>query len=216
MPPLRTNYPPALILDHSLLPRSDMAFDGIDSIDDNGRSASVARLVLGRIDTKREVLMNPRLRRSLARLAPIAAPSLWISVITAILLMAGCAAESQSNGHVGLYAPGSKTDEDVDRELKFDARVQSYTAEGDKLVVNVNESFASAPPGIQQRALGHWYSLWQAARTPQNSKPQKDLEVVVRFEGNELAKWTRDEGFKPVQRAKAKGEDEDESDAESE
>jgi hypothetical protein len=122
-------------------------------------------------------------------------------MITAMLLMAGCGgADSHSNGHVGLYSPGSKTDEDVDKELKFDARVQNYSAEGDKLVVNVNESFASAPPGIQQRALGHWYSLWQAARTAQNSKPQKDLEVVVRFEGNELAKWTRDERVQAVQR----------------
>ena len=138
--------------------------------------------------------------------------------IAAFLLCAGCGggSDSRSNGHVGLYAPGSKTDEDVDRELKFDARVQNYTAEGDKLVVNVNESFASAPQGIQQRALGHWYSLWQAARTPQNTKPQKDLEVVARFDGNDLAKWTRDEGFRPVQRAKAKDEDDDESDAESE
>ena len=161
--------------------------------------------------------MNLRWRSSKARLAPILGLSMWIMLITAILLMAGCSAsDSQSNGHVGLYSPGSKTDEDVDKELKFDARVENYSAEGDKLVVNVNASFASAPPGIQQRALGHWYSLWQAARTPQNSKPQKDLEVVVRFEGNELAKWTRDEGFKPVQRAKAKGDDDDESDAEAE
>ncbi|HEV8486201.1 MAG TPA: hypothetical protein VGV87_21845 [Blastocatellia bacterium] len=162
--------------------------------------------------------MNLRLRPSLARLAQIVGPSLCITLISATtLLMAGCSGgDSQSNGHVGLYSPGSKTDEDVDKELKFDARVQNYTTEGDKLVVNVNESFASAPPGIQQRALGHWYSLWQAARTPQNSKPAKDLEVVVRFEGNDLAKWTRDEGFRPVQRAKAKDDDEDESDAESE
>ena len=161
--------------------------------------------------------MNLRMRPSKARLAPIVGPSLCITLITAVLLMAGCSGgDSQSNGHAGLYSPGSKTDEDVDKELKFDARVENYSAEGDKLVVNVNASFASAPPGIQQRALGHWYSLWQAARTPQNSKPQKDLEVVVHFEGNELARWTRDEGFKPVQRAKAKGDDDDESDAEAE
>ena len=141
----------------------------------------------------------------------------WALPIAALLLAVACSGgDTQSNGHVGLYSPGSKTDEDVDKELKFDARVQNYSAEGDKLIVNVNESFASAPPGIQQRALGHWYSLWQAARTPQNSKPQKDLEVVVRFEGNELAKWTRDEGYKPVQRAKAKGDDDDEAEAESE
>ena len=161
--------------------------------------------------------MNGRSKASVIWLKSFAPGLLWALPIAALLLAVACGGgDSQSNEHVGLYSPGSKTDDDVDKELKFDARVQNYAAEGDKLIVNVNQSFASAPPGIQQRALGHWYSLWQAARTPQNSKPQKDLEVVVRFEGNELAKWTRDEGFKPVQRAKAKGEDDDESDAESE
>jgi hypothetical protein len=105
-----------------------------------------------------------------------------------------------------MYAAGSKTDEDVDRELKFDARVQTYEAQGNKLVVDVNQSFASSPPGIQQRALSHWYSLWQAARTPQNSKPQKSLEVVVRYEGNDLARWTGEEGFKTATRPKPESE----------
>lgn len=161
--------------------------------------------------------MNRSSKASFVWLMSFAPGLLWALPITALLLTVACGeGDTQSNGHVGLYSPGSKTDEDVDKELKFDARVENYSAEGDLLVVNVNGSFASAPPGIQQRALGHWYSLWQAARTPQNSKPQKDLEVVVRFEGNELARWTRDEGFKPVQRAKVKGDDDDESDAESE
>ena len=162
--------------------------------------------------------MNRSSKASLVWLMSFAPRLLWVFPIAALLLAAACGGgESKPAGNLGLYSPGSKTDEDVDRELKFDARVQNYAAEGDKLIVNVNESFASAPPGIQQRALGHWYSLWQAARTAQNSKPQKDLEVVVRFEGNDLAKWTRDQGFKPVQRAKAKKEDDDEEpDAEAE
>ena len=160
--------------------------------------------------------MNRSSKGSFVLLKRFAPRLVWALTITALLLAVACGGgDSQSSKRLGLYAPGSKTDEDVDRELKFDARVQNYAAEGDKLVVNVSESFASAPPGIQQRALGHWYSLWQAARTPQNGEPQKDLVVVVQFEGNELARWTRDEGFKPVQRAKGKkDEDEDEPDAE--
>jgi hypothetical protein len=161
--------------------------------------------------------MNSGLKGRLAFMIRFAPRLLWALPIAALLLAVACGgSDSHSTGQVGLYSPGSKTDDDVDKELKFDARVQNYSAEGDKLVVNVTDSFASAPPGIQQRALGHWYSLWQAARTPQNSKPQKDLEVVVRFEGNELAKWTRDEGFKPAHRGKTKGEDDDDSDAEAE
>ena len=160
--------------------------------------------------------MNRRSKARFVWLMSITPRLLWALPMTALLLAVACGGgDSQPNGHIGLYSPGSKTDADVDAELKFDARVQDFTTEGAKLIVNVNQSFASAPPGIQQRALGHWYSLWQAARTPQNSKPQKDLEVVVRYEGNDLAKWTRDEGFKPV-RPKGKGEDEDESDAEAE
>ena len=47
--------------------------------------------------------------------------------------------DSKSSGSVGLYSPGSKTDEDVDKELKFDARVDNYTAEGDKRITRVGQ-----------------------------------------------------------------------------
>jgi len=210
--------PPGSRFDHTRLWQSPCrAFDVGFANQDNEHLLRPADLLL-LINIVEGILMNHSSRMGSGLPLKAARLLLWVLPITALLLAAACGgSESQPNTQVGLYSPGSKTDEDVDRELKFDARVQNYSAEGDKLVVNVNESFASSPPGIQQRALGHWYSLWQAARTPQNSKPQKDLEVVVRFEGNDLAKWTRDQGFKPVQRAKGKkDEDDDEPDAEAE
>jgi hypothetical protein len=140
--------------------------------------------------------------------------SLWILGIALILLAAGCGGSHSTSTQATVYPAGSKTDEDIDRELKFDARVEDYQADGSKLVVNVNSSFASSPPGIQQRAVAHWYGLWQAARTPENSKPQKGLEVVVRHDGADFAKWTGEEGYKPVVRAKAESDEEGDSDSE--
>jgi hypothetical protein len=102
----------------------------------------------------------------------------------------------------------------LDRELKFDARVQDYEAEGDKLIVNVNQSFVSSPPGIQQRALGHWFNLWLAVRSTADAKPPKGLEVLVRHEGSDLATWSRDEGFKSAQRSKPKEEEDQGSESE--
>ena len=56
--------------------------------------------------------MNLCLRPSLARLAPIVGPSVWISLLAALLLLAGCGAENKPAGQIGLYSPGSKTDEE--------------------------------------------------------------------------------------------------------
>ena len=150
--------------------------------------------------------MNHSLSVRFVWLTRLVRPTVWVLLITAAVFAAACGGESQPEGHAGMYAAGSKTDEDVDRELKFDARVQTYEPQGNKLVVEVNESFASSPPGIQQRALSHWYSLWQAARTPANTKPQKSLEVVARYDGSDLAKWTGDDGFKLTVAAKPESE----------
>src|SRR6185369_6157531 len=103
-----------------------------------------------------KVLMINRSRMHSRKVTGSLRSSLYMLIICGAVLAVACGGgDSKSSGSVGLYSPGSKTDEDVDKELKFDARVDNYTAEGDKLVVNVNTSFASAPPGIQQRALGH-------------------------------------------------------------
>jgi hypothetical protein len=150
--------------------------------------------------------MNKSSRWGFASLSMPVRLSAWLLLITASLLATACGGDSHHNSQPGMYAAGSKSIEDVDRELKFDARVQTYEAQGDKLVVDVNQSFASSPPGIQQRALSHWYSLWQAARTPANGKPQKSLEVIARYEGSDLAKWNGEEGFKSAQVEKAKSE----------
>jgi hypothetical protein len=141
---------------------------------------------------------------------------LQLVIIAAVLVAAGCGGEAPPPANTSIYPPGSKTDDDVDRELKFDARVEDYEAQGNKLIVNVNQSFTSSPPGIQERAMGYWYNLWQAARTSAGTAPQRSLEIIVRHDGKDIAKWTATEGYKPASGAKPKNEDDDdEADSEN-
>ena len=126
-----------------------------------------------------------------------------IILVMATLLLAACGGEAPKGTTAGMYPPGSKSEEDVFNELKFDSRVEDYETDGDKLVVNVDAVFESSPPGVQQRALGHWYNLWQAAR---GGEAGKKVEVVARSKGNDVAKWTAAEGYQLVARKKAEAE----------
>ncbi len=138
--------------------------------------------------------------------------ALWMALIALILIAAACGGEHNSGTASNRYPAGSVTEEDMGKTLKFDARVQDYETDGDKLIVNVNQEWVSSPPGIQARALDQWYNMWQAAHRSSDSAPTKGLEVIVRHEGEDVASWTDEEGYKPVIRKKEK---EDKSDSES-
>ena len=53
--------------------------------------------------------------------------------------------------------------------------------------MNVNDSWATAPQGMQERAVGQWYSLWHAEHAG---------KVIVKYEGDPVATWSG-EGYKP-------------------
>jgi hypothetical protein len=113
-------------------------------------------------------------------------------VFTVALFSAACGQNGAPTKTPGQYQAGSKTQADLDALLQADARVVDFSTEGDKLIVNVNESFTSQPYGLQQRALGEWHNVWQAI-----NNSSKNASVVAQSSGDEVAKWTTSEGYKP-------------------
>ena len=124
---------------------------------------------------------------------------LWAIMLAALTFAVSCGGEKLPATTANQYPAGSVSNEDIEKTLKFDARVQTHEFDGDKLVVEVNQSWISSPPGMQERAIGEWYNMWQAARSGQ----AKGLEVIVRHEGNEIARWTGEGGYQPVEQPKA-------------
>ncbi|HXG67147.1 MAG TPA: hypothetical protein VNO70_18740 [Blastocatellia bacterium] len=124
---------------------------------------------------------------------------LFTLIIT--LITYGCGGDAPPAGATSEYAPGSVTVEDLEKRLKFDSRVESFNLEDDQLVVNVNQEWVAAPPGMKERALGQWYGMLQAARS-EGGKAAKGLAVIARHQGEEVARWTAEEGYKPFVKPK--------------
>jgi hypothetical protein len=122
--------------------------------------------------------------------------SSFVLLSVAFLTMA-CGHDSAPAKRLGQYEAGSKTQADLETLLKADARVDDFSTEGDKLIVNVNAAFTSQPYGLQQRALGEWHNVWQAV-----NNGAKNASVIAQSSGDEIAKWTASEGYKPKVKAK--------------
>ena len=112
-----------------------------------------------------------------------------LMVLLAALLTWGCGSDSHQTGTAPTYPTGIS--EDIEQQLKYDARVDSFNPEGEDLVVNVNDTWLHSPPGIRERALGHWYSLWQPAHSAAS-------KIVIKFDGDEIERWSADKGYQPV------------------
>lgn len=136
---------------------------------------------------------------SLIKIARVAG---WALTMLVMLVAIGCGGEHRNAGSAPQYAAGSVTQEEIERQLRHDARVQDFEPSGDKLIVNVNQAWMASPPGLQQRAVGQWFGMWQAAQN------KKDVEVLVRHEGSDVARWNNKVGYKPVAPARS-GENKD-------
>src|SRR5262245_23882606 len=84
---------------------------------------------------------------------------MWISLVGAILLFFGCGGSQTQTGNTPKYPAGIS--EDIEQQLKYDARVDSFEPDGQTLVVNVNDSWLHSPHGMRERSLGHRNSHWQ-------------------------------------------------------
>jgi len=132
--------------------------------------------------------------------------ALWMMMILALMMAAACGGESLPSEQATLYPAGSVNNEELEKKLKFDARVESHEFDGNKLVVEVNQAWISAPPGLRARAAGEWYNMWQSARKGEDGQAQ-GIEVEVKYEGDTVAKWTGEDGYQPVERMKDKADE---------
>lgn len=118
-------------------------------------------------------------------------PLTWAIAIGAVLFVYACGGDTTSTNTARQYPTGIS--DDLNKQLKYDARVQDYSEEGNTLIVNVNDSWLQSPPGMRERALGQWYSMWQ------NSQGKKDnLKIVVQHEGNAVDSWSGEHGYQPA------------------
>jgi len=121
----------------------------------------------------------------------------FLTAITlgAMLFIYGCGNDSSQGGAAASYPTGIS--EDVEQQLKYDARVDSFEqGDADSLVVNVNEGWLNSPPGMQERSLGQWYTMWHA---------NHGGGVIVQHDGNKLASWTAEHGYKPETKRTGEG-----------
>jgi hypothetical protein len=110
-------------------------------------------------------------------------------LLAAMLFAFGCGGDSHETGSAAKYPSGIS--EDIEQQLKYDARVDTFEPDGEDLIVNVNDTWLHSPPGMRERALGQWYSLWQ----PKHGSASK---IVVRFDGSEVERWTAEKGYQPA------------------
>src|SRR5215472_11474704 len=133
-------------------------------------------------------------------------PALLCLVLTGALLVASCGGGSEASGIPSPSPSANVSSDDVEKSLKFDSRVQDFDTDGDKLTVNMNEHWTSSPVGMQERALKKWFADWQGARAGDNGKPPKDVTVVVKYDGNDVARATIDKGIDFLNKQKPSAE----------
>ena len=138
--------------------------------------------------------MTKETKRSLVRLEGKGRLALWATAVGMLLLAYGCASDSHEMSGGANYPAGIS--EDIEQQLKYDARVDSFdtsSGEGEDLIVNVNDAWLSSPPGMQERSAGQWYSMWHSNHRG---------GVIIQHDGNKIASWTSDSGFKPETKSK--------------
>src|SRR5580692_6219049 len=82
-----------------------------------------------------------------------------VLILGSSLMSASCGGSTQAPQSI--VPPANIGDQDVEKTLKYDSRVQDFDTDGDKLVVNVNQFFVSPPGGIQLRTPDGWFKQWK-------------------------------------------------------
>jgi hypothetical protein len=112
-------------------------------------------------------------------------------VLASVIILVACGGSSQDQSATTKYPSGIS--EDVEQQLKYDARVESVeSGDNDSLIVNVNEGWLNSPPGMQERSLGQWFTMWHSSHSG---------GVIVQHAGNKIASWTSQDGYKPEPKA---------------
>jgi len=119
--------------------------------------------------------------------------------LASILALAACSGGGSEPAKATKYPVGFS--DDIEKLLKFDARVQDFESDGNTLVFNVNQAWVDEPQGMHERVMGQWYSLWKSSHGDKG-------KVVVKYEGNEVDTYTADKGYQPVVKENEKSESE--------
>ena len=114
---------------------------------------------------------------------------LGAAILAMAFAAASCGSGSESNTS-SIVPPANVSNQSIEQTLKFDSRVQDFDTDGDKLTINVNDSWMKSPPGLQERAVDGWLSGWRTERAGDGGSVPKGLTVVVKYDGNEVAKAT--------------------------
>ena len=127
-----------------------------------------------------------------------------------ILLLAiatsSCGGGTENNTS-SIIPPANVSNQNVEETLKFDSRVQDFDTDGDKLIVNVNESWMKSPPGLQERSVDGWLSGWKTERAGDSGSVPKGLAVLVKYDGNDIARATPQNGIEMLSKPGAKSAD---------
>jgi len=116
--------------------------------------------------------------------------TLWVVSFAALLFAYACGGGSDQTSNTAKFPTG--VSEDIEQQLKYDARVESFDASGDELTVDVNDQWMNSPPGMQERAVGQWYSMWHSNHSG---------GVIVQHDGDKVASWSS-EGYRPETKTK--------------
>lgn len=133
-------------------------------------------------------VMNKR-TRSCVCAASVSRLAVWTLSLAVMFFAFGCGSDSHHSNTGANYPAGISND--IGQQLKYDARVESFEPDGEDLIVIVNDSWMHSPPGMRERALGQWYSLWQGTHS-------KTSKILVKFDGNEVERWTAEKGYQPA------------------
>ena len=117
--------------------------------------------------------------------------AVWTLVLSALPFVFGCGSDSSQSANTAKYPTGIS--EDVEQQLKYDARVDSFDQDGENLIVNVNDEWVKSPPGMQERSVGQWFSLWHSSHSG---------GVIIQHNGDKVASWTSDHGYRPASKSK--------------
>jgi len=127
--------------------------------------------------------------------------------ILALALAASSCGGGTENNTSSIVPPANVSNQNVEDTLKFDSRVQDFDTDGDKLIVNVNESWMKSPPGLQERSVDGWFSGWKTERAGGGGSVPKGVAVVVKYDTNEVARATAEHGIELLQKPPAKSSD---------
>jgi hypothetical protein len=132
-------------------------------------------------------------------------------ILGGFILVVGLAASSCGGGNENntssIVPPANVSNQTVEDTLKFDSRVQDFDTDGNKLVVNVNESWMKSPPGLQERSVDGWLAGWKTEHAGDSGSAPKELAVLVKYDGNDVAKGTLDRGIELLGKPTTKAAD---------